>query len=32
MKKYYSVLKMLAMMVASLSFTVYGGDDDSTEK
>lgn len=29
MKKYYSVLVMLAMMVAALSFTACGGDDDS---
>ena len=28
MKKYYSVLAMLAMMVAALSFTACGGDDD----
>ena len=32
MKKYYSVLVMLAMMIAALSFTACGGDDDdSTE-
>ena len=28
MKKYYSVLVMLAMMVAALSFTACGGSDD----
>ena len=28
MKKYYSVLVMLAMMIAALSFTACGGDDD----
>lgn len=28
MKKYYSVLVMLAMMVAALSFTACGGDDE----
>ena len=28
MKKYYSVLKMLAMMVAALSFIACGGSDD----
>lgn len=28
MKKYYSVLTMLAMMVAALSFNACGGDDE----
>jgi hypothetical protein len=28
MKKYYSVLMMLAMMVVALSFTACGGDDE----
>ena len=31
MKKYYSVLVMLAMMVAALSFTACGGDDDEDD-
>ena len=28
MKKFYSTIMMLAMMVAALSFTACGGDDD----
>ena len=31
MKKYYSVLVMLAMMVAALSFTACGGDDEEED-
>jgi len=31
MKKYYSVLVMLAMMVAALSFTACGGSDDEED-
>lgn len=31
MKKYYSVLVMLAIMIAALSFTACGGDDDEDD-
>ena len=31
MKKYYSVLVMLAIMVAVLSFTACGGDDEEED-
>lgn len=31
MKKYYSAMLMLAMMVAALSFTACGDSDDDTD-